>query len=508
MTADDASELSRRRFLEQMALGAGALGVGLHWPASAMAGRARPVAPGPGPGPIEGRTSDPREVLVVGAGLAGLAAAWELDAAGHEVTVLEAKSRPGGRVRTLREPFAQDLYAEAGAVAFSEAYTEAGRYVDELGLERAAWAQPELKALYHLRGRRITVGPDETPAWPYDLTDEEAELGPMGILQRYVLETLPAAISEPEGWSEPPLAALDELSLADYMREQGASDGAVELIRDTQYFMVGRHPGSALSVALSDMGLFFGGAPYLLAGGNDRLPRGMADRLRRRIRYGVAATGIRDTGEGVEVVAERGDRPERYRADRVVCAVPLGVLRVLDVTPRMPAAKRTAVDEVPYMDATRTYLQLDRAFWYDEGVAGTASTDLPVGAVYRHPLPDAAGPEERTVLEAYAVGPEAEKQASLSDDELVEYVLDAMEEVHPGITDHVEGTAVKAWGRDPYGLGHVSWPGPGDVTAHLEALRRPHGRIHFAGEHTTVLRGSMEGALRSGIRAAKEIHDA
>ena len=79
--------------------------------------------------------------------------------------------------------------------------------------------------------------------------------------------------------------------------------------------------------------------------------------------------------------------------------------------------------------------------------------------------------------------------------------------MHPGIREHFEGAVVKAWGRDPYAVGHVSWPDVGDVTAHLEALQSPHGRIHFAGEHTTVLRGTMEGALRSGIRAANEIHE-
>ena len=86
--------------------------------------------------------------------------------------------------------------------------------------------------------------------------------------------------------------------------------------------------------------------------------------------------------------------------------------------------------------------------------------------------------------------------------------MEHMDRVHPGIAEYVEGAVVKAWGRDPYAVGHVSWPAPGDVTGHLKALQRPHGRIHFAGEHTTVLRGTMEGALRSGIRAAEEVNEA
>jgi len=182
---DDGS--SRRRFLKQLSVGAGAAGLGLFapsaWaaPARSGSGTAAPLAP----------PSAPKEVIVIGAGLAGLAAAWELDEVGHEVTVLEAKSRPGGRVQTLREPFADDLYAEAGGVAFSEAYSVAMGYIDALGLERAEWARPDLPQVYHLKGDRFVVGDTEDADWPYDLTAEEQTLGPMGIMKKYLFGTLP-----------------------------------------------------------------------------------------------------------------------------------------------------------------------------------------------------------------------------------------------------------------------------------------------------------------------------
>ena len=488
--------IPRRRFLRQVSMGAGAVGAGLHLPLPLSAG----------PAPIEGRTREPKSVLVLGAGLAGLAAAWELDEAGHDVTVLEARSRAGGRVRTLREPFADDLFAEAGAVAFSRTYTQANRYIDELGLERAAWDRPDLPSLYHLKGRRFSGGGQVD--WPYDLTAEEAKLGPFGLLKKYVFGTMPSEVSEPESWSQAPLADLDDITLGEYMRSHGASEGALGVIRDTQFFGRSVENGSALSSLVADFGLFMGGQPFVLAGGNDRLTTEMASRLGRTVRYGVEVTGLRDTGQGVEVTAMRGDRPETYEADRAICTLPLGVLRGIDIEPRMPSEQRAAVTSVPYITATRTFLQVDRAFWYDEGVTGAASTDLPVGTVDRHPWSDAAGPGERAVLEAYATGSRASRQAARSESELVEYVLNEMEKVHPGIGEHFEGATVKAWSRDPYAQGHVSWPEPGDVTTHLAALQSPHGRIHFAGEHTSVLRSTMEGALRSGIRAANEVDEA
>lgn len=490
--------VSRRRFLRQLGLGAGAVGASLYLPG--------PLADGPGA--IEGRTGKPQKVLVLGAGLAGLAAAWELDEAGHDVTVLEARSRPGGRVHTLREPFAGGLYAEAGAVAFGAGYTEADRFIDELGLERAEWAVPDLRSLYYLEGQRFAVGPDDEPDWPYELKPEEQGLRPGELVAQYVAEKLPPEISEPGSWREPPLAELDELTLAEFMREQGASEGALEVIRHTQYYGPGLDRLSALSAAVSIFGAFGGGPPFVLKNGNDRLPAAMADRLARSIRYGVEVTGIRDTGEGVAVRARRGGQRESYHADRAVCTLPAPVLRDLRFEPALPADQREAVHQVPYLGTTRTYLQVDRCFWYDEGVTGSAGTDLLIQEVARQPSPDPGGPEQRAVLESHVRGSSARRLAEQGESNVIADVLRSMEKVHPGVGDHLEGAVVQAWGEDPYALSAYSWPGPGDVTRYLEPLQQPHGRIHFAGEHTSVLHATMEGALRSGIRAAGEVNEA
>ena len=503
------TDISRRDFIQ----GIGALGLAAPFLATPLGGRlgglysGGPPSPGPGPKPLPQRSpgSAQNSVIVVGAGLAGLAAAWELDEAGHEVTVLEAKPRPGGRVRTLRDPFADDLYAEAGAMLFSETYTQANRYIDELGLERVDGGQPELPVLFHMRGERFAVGPDEQVDWPYDLDEEEQELGPASLVQRYFLETLPPEVAELEAWNEPPLRELDELSLEEYLREQGASQGVLDLIADTTF--LGRRIDRTSTLTSAQLG-GLAGAPFALKGGNDRLPLGMAQRLGQNVRYGVAATDIRDTGFGVEVRARRGPRTETYEADRAICAVPLGVLKELEVNPQMPQGKEQAVSEMPYVEATRTFMQVKRSFWRDEGVAGRVYTDLPVGRVDRHPWGDPAGPNERSILESYVFDEAAAEYAALPEDERLEHVLEHMEELHPGFQEHFEAAVVKAWGEDPYARGHASWPRPGDVTSHLEALQEPHGHIHFAGEHTTVWSNSMEGALRSGVRAAWEIDEA
>lgn len=487
--------ISRKKFLKQVGLGFGALGTGIFFPGSLSAA-----------GFLSGKATSSKKVIVVGAGLAGLAAARELKSNGHEVVILEARERPGGRVSTLRKPFPDGIYAEEGAAAYSENYTEALKLINEFNFEKIPWTMPEEGIIYHLNGKRIVSKKGEVFNWPYELSEQEQGKDPFSLVKMYIIDTLPKESGMPDLWDKAPVVNFDKLSLAEYLRKQGASEGAIELLQNTMWFAAAPEGTSGLSMAMSDFGLFMGGMPFILKGGNDQLPKEMAKKLKEDLHYGVEVKTIEDLGEKVKISAVKKGNNTTFEADEVIVTLPVKVLKKVTFKPALSAAKSKAIEEMPVLNLTRVFLEVDQPFWRQEGVTGLVFSDLPVMQVnaYTNANNVEKGP---AVLESYVVGERAETLGEMEEQEAIDQQLQEMGKVFPKVQEHFTEGYVKAWSEDPYALGGPSWPAPGDVTAYLEDLQAPHGKIHFAGEHTSILRSTMEGALRSGLRAAREVQE-
>src|SRR5829696_5634482 len=119
------------------------------------------------------RQGPSKRVIIVGAGLAGLSAGYELTQAGHDVTILEARTRPGCRVHTLRDPFPDGLYAEAGASRVPNHHHFTLKYTELFGLTLDPFQPHDLASVYHVRGQSIRVTPGQNVEWPYRLTPDE-----------------------------------------------------------------------------------------------------------------------------------------------------------------------------------------------------------------------------------------------------------------------------------------------------------------------------------------------
>jgi monoamine oxidase len=452
------------------------------------------------PGLLAVQSSTRPRVIVLGAGLAGLAAAMELDRAGCDVTILEARTRPGGRVHTLREPFSDGLYAEAGAARIQDSHVFTMRYVKQFNLTLDPFFPTEGASVTRVADRRFVL-PQGTfidlAQVPLEFTDEERKLGLRGSLGKYLFSHL-QELGDPtvSGWPDKDLSRF-ERPIPEFCQQQGASTGFVRMIA------LGHDlgPMSALQL-LRDAAV--GAATrqfYKVRGGSDLLPKALAAPLADKIRYGAPVVRIEQDETSVRVVCLRAETPVTIAGDYLVCAIPLPVLRRVEIAPALSSAKRAAIDQVDYMPMARVFLQSRRRFWLERGENGFANTDDPMDVWdYTRDQPGTRG-----ILGAYTSGRMARQITVRDPIERGPFVLEMMERVHPGIREHYEGCASYSWISDPWALGAAAEFKSGQLSAYYGAVRAPEGRLHFAGEHTSPWNGWMNGALESGHRVADEI---
>jgi monoamine oxidase len=323
------------------------------------------------PTKIELKTAS-QKVIVIGAGLAGLSAAYELKQAGHSVTVLEAQTRVGGRVSTLRDFFSDGLYAELGATFIADVHDLTIKYSKLFNLELVP-ANNKLPSVYYLRGKRyVNKGAVD---WRLSLTAEEKKLGLDGLWGRYV-SPIAGEMGNPASavWSDALFSKYNEMTVAEFLRKRGASADAAALM------MLGYDAdfGDAFQF-LRDVALHQNQkGDFSIKGGNDQLPKAFAATLSDNILYGCPVVKIEHDGKKVRVTFLQGEAMQTMSADKLVCAVPFTLLRQIEITPKFSTEKQQAIEQLKYLSVSRIFLQARKRFWIDEGTSGTAATDLPV----------------------------------------------------------------------------------------------------------------------------------
>ncbi len=444
-----------------------------------------------------------RQVLVLGAGLAGLAAAYELKKAGYAVTVLEARSRPGGRVLTYRDPFADGLYAEMGAEYVDATDEFDHRYCKELGLKVMT---AKLYDALFVRGQKFKMASfkQNKEKLPY-AGSEGGQL--FGQEARY-LQRLLKLIPDPEKLP-PEILKLDNLSVVELLLQEGAPEDIVALYTYTQATesTARPHEMSALAMVRSHRRSFSEDTDEgRILGGNDQLPKALARALSGQILYDRPVRKIAHDRDGAEGWFEEGGAVRSLRTPRLVVAIPFKVLRDIEVTPSFSFAKARCIETLAYGQVMKIAMQYARRFWDEPGSIGQrVFTDTMLRRVYHFSI-DQPGP--RGILMSFTSGADAEKIGRMPDAERQRVALEETTRIWPEAPRHWEGAAIKYWNEDPWVRGSYSFNGVGQARDFLEIARAPEGRVHFAGEHTSVHRASMNGALESGVRAAEEIRKA
>jgi len=484
--------VTRRRFLQLAA-------------AAAPAGPAL-LAGAPQSGATNGR--DP--VVVIGAGLAGLRAAGFLRQAGRQVVVLEARDRPGGRVRTIRAPFDDGLHAEAGPIRIAGVHQAVLRAARSAGLTLTPFTPSDGSAVVAVRGRAATEAEVAHGALTGDLKPADRGFDPGLLLDRYV-GALPDDLAQPEAtpesyarWKD-----YDRVTWPEFLRSRGATADAIALMTAG-----GDASGlSALYVLRQFAMLRHSTQRYKIQGGMELLPRAMAAALGDAVRYNAAVVRLtresapagragQAAGLRFRVEYRMNARTDSVTASRVIVAIPFTTLRDIEIRPRLSAAKAQAIAQLSYYAGTRFLLQSRSRFWRAGGLSGSARTDRAT-EVWDSTFDQVASP--RGVLGASVGGQVGHAVLGMSADNSLAFGVGLVADAFPAIRAQFEKGFVQRWALDPWVRGAFPVFKPGEMSTLMPVMAQPEHGIHFAGEHTSSWTGWMEGALQSGERAAREV---
>lgn len=429
-------------------------------------------------------------MIVAGAGLAGLAAARALEARGAAVTVVEARDRVGGRVWTLRGPFAARQHAEAGADLIEEQQEHVLGLARELGLTPV----PILRDGFGFYGpdargrRKIHAG--------------LGALAKVGALLAGAVRDFKLA---EQRWDSAVAARLGRQSVAQWLDAVDAPASLRAGVRGFRgFFLADPEELSLLPFVeqFAEAGVPGHGRIFTIREGNDRLATGMAKRLRGAVLLStVVRRVLRHHGRVTVTIQGLGKPHTELSADYFVCALPASTARGVLFDPPLPEPQHDAIAHLRYGCATRLLLQFERRFWRKKGRPNAFGTDLPTGALW-DANEQQRGPQG---ILSFLAGGNASKalQDTLHRDgeRGVIRQLDWL-----GKPAKLIASQVVVWDHDPWARGGYAYFDPGFDPLWRAWLARPADRIVFAGEHTSIkFQGYMNGAVESGLRAAAEI---
>ncbi|MDT3396593.1 FAD-dependent oxidoreductase [Streptomyces sp. B1866] len=511
------------------------------------------------------RTTSPKKVLIVGAGIAGLAAATLLRDAGHRVTVIEANgNRVGGRIKTFRRVF-QDkaLHAEAGAMRMPDVHPLVLALSDKLGLERRLFYNADIapgtrptgdvppvtyraftgetwtngdptefrapaavrRTLIRVNGQQITRAQyAQNPAQinrSFGATDTTTMAAAVDRALADATVPADAPVNEQiEAWTDI-ISRFDDYSTHRFLVEHAGWDLSRIQAAGTLENMTSRLHYS-LFPTLMDHSLINPGARYWeFKGGTQTLTDALAKPLADVIHMNRRMTRLVQTRSGVriETTAESGTEDscdgapqaprETFTGDYAIVTVPFSALRFCEFEPLLSYPKRRAVTELHYDSATKVLLEFKTRFWERgrDGFTGGGCVSDSANRFTYFPshVEDSDG---GVVLASYTWSDDAIRWDSLTEGERYHFALENMARMFgPRVYDEYTGTgATQSWVRARYALGEAVIFTPGQLHEHHAAARTVEGRVHFAGEHTSLKPAWIEGALESAVRTSLELH--
>jgi monoamine oxidase len=440
------------------------------------------------------------DVVVIGAGIAGLTAARRLQAAGRSVVVLEARDRVGGR--TLNDTVA-GVTVEVGGQWVGPTQDRINALIDELGLERYPTFDQGDAVVELTDGRVKRYSGDTPPLSPLALAD-------LFQAQR-ALDKLVETVDLAAPWKTPDAEALDATSFASWLDRRVRTKDARMFHDVVSQAVFATEPATMsllhwLTYIQSGFGLervvgVRGGAQQdRVVGGSWRICERLAEDLGDAVVLSTPVRRIASTGDGVTVEADTGT----WTASRAIVAIPPTLAGRIEYDPPLPARRDLLTQQLPHGQVIKVMVAYDEPWWRADGLNGQAASGVgPVGIVFDNTVPG----HDPGILVGFYEGEHAlywgERSPTARRQAFVDCLVRWFGAKAASPIDYVERDwAAEPWTRGCYGAHFPT----GAWTRFGPALRRPVGPLHWAGTETaTVWMGYLDGAVESAERAVTEV---
>ena len=474
--------------------------------------------------PERQETGGNQHVLILGAGVAGLAAAYELRKIGYSCTILEARDRPGGRNFSVRSgdsvseiggptqsaSFDSGHYMNAGPARIPQHHSLTLGYCRELGVDIEVFVNNNESAYYYVEGEG-------------DLSGERVRARAVeNDLYGYTSELLAKSIHQDR--LDMPLSETDEERLLDFLRERGAlSDDFDYEGSSRRGYEMQSTPTSQGEVAdpfalesiikggfadqYSDA-YSFNQQPTMFqpVGGMDQIPYALAEQVEPDIEYSAEVDGLlKQPDGGVQAsYVDSNNRPQTVQGDYCICTIPLTVLSSIENN--LSAEMTEAIDAVDYARSGKIGLQFSRRFWEedDQIFGGVSRTSMDITQVW---YPNYGYFQDKGVLVGYYnFGNAAEKVGDLDAAGREKLALEQGSKIHPQYPEEFETSFSIAWHKEQYQQG--SWATYDEETReqYYPRLTEPDGPVYLAGDHISHHPGWQNAAFKSSHRAVEHIH--
>lgn len=421
----------------------------------------------------------PKSVIIIGAGFAGLAAAYVLKKRGIKVSLLEARNRIGGRVFSFKPKNTLDNVIELGAEWVGESHERVIALCKEFGLELF---NNQFESHLCFQGEYYKAG-----NWNFSADMEKFWKEIETVWNTYTPEKK---------------KKLDKQDWWRFLSNKGFNDRDLllrDLIDSTDFGESIRHVSAFAAFAEYAESSEHNEMDLKIKNGNSQLAEKFADAIGREkilLNHKVSQVN-QDLKTGVTVICDNG---ARFTADKLICTTPTYSLQKIKWNPSLPGIQLDALNALQYARIGKFPMVFSERFWSAENF--DMITDTPAHYFY-HATKDQSG--KPGVLICYAIGEKADVLASVKQSQRESIILEALKPAFGDVSKYLDESLMYYWGVDAFSKGAYALYGKSQWFQTMPVLKQMHIHTHFAGEHLADWQGFMEGAINSGEDAATRI---